>query len=131
MFFDRLRALMRLLYKKFTTKGFNAHPMAYMDGTSQVALPCYLQSRSSLVNSRIGAFTYLSSRAHVSFCEIGKFCGIGPESIVGGLGRHPSRWISSHPVFYSTRGQAGMTFVDNDYFDEFSRTMVGNDVGSA
>ncbi len=46
-----------------------------------------------------------------------------------GAGRHPLDWLSTHPAFYSTRSQAGLSFVDENLYDELSaRTVVGSDV---
>jgi len=45
-------------------------------------------------------------------------------------GRHPvSRYVSTHPAFFSTAKQAGFTFVDQTTFDEAGPGIViGNDV---
>jgi len=46
------------------------------------------------------------------------------------MGAHPSaEFVSSHPLFYSTLGQSsGLVIVDNNLFDEFPETQIGNDV---
>ena len=77
---------------------------------------------------RIGDFSYVAHDSKVSDAEIGKFCCIGPEVLIG-LGLHPSRgFISIHPAFYSTLQQSQITFADRQYFEERQRTLIGNDV---
>lgn len=81
-----------------------------------------------LTNVAIGRKSYVAEAAHIGECEIGAFSSIGPQAIIGGLGSHPTRYLSTHPAFYSTLGQAGHTFAQRNRFEELSRTIIGNDV---
>lgn len=81
-----------------------------------------------LTNVAIGRKSYVAEAAHIGECEIGAFSSIGPQAIIGGLGSHPTRYLSTHPAFYSTLGQAGHTFAESDRFEELSKTVIGNDV---
>jgi len=128
MIFNRIRVLLRIKKLERSIKGFKAHILARIDELSIVGIYCKLYSKSRLYNSKIGDFTYLASEASVANCDVGKFCSIGPQAIVGGLGRHPTDWVSTHPVFYSILGQVNITFADTNYYDELPRTTVGNDV---
>jgi hypothetical protein len=47
---------------------------------------------------------------------------------VGGLGKHPTRWLATHPSFFSTAGQAGYLSFSEVEFDELPWTSVGSDV---
>lgn len=81
-----------------------------------------------LVDVVLGDMSYVSRGARVANATVGRYACIGPEALVG-LGRHPSRgFVSSHPAFYSTRGQAGRTYVDAQLYDEFRPVTIGNDV---
>jgi len=45
------------------------------------------------------------------------------------LGQHPtSKFISTHPVFYSTKKPSLITFSDRDYFIEEKPVRIGSDV---
>ena len=66
--------------------------------------------------------------AKIGSSELGAFCSIGPGARVGGLGSHPVNWISSHPVFYSSKMQVGVTFAKEDKFQEERFTLIGSDV---
>jgi acetyltransferase-like isoleucine patch superfamily enzyme len=87
-----------------------------------------LHGRTTLSNTKLGRFTYVAG-ATISNATIGQFCSIGPNTAIGGFGRHPIDWATTHPVFYSTRKQAGISFVDTDQFDEhIGPVVIGNDV---
>lgn len=117
----------RRLQLRFTIKGF------FADSTTRVHSDCSfgayvcIYGTSWLMNSHIGRFTYVVD-ARISHCDIGQFCSIGPGSMVGGLGKHPTNRISTHPLFYSSFGQVKLKFLNTFPIDELPRTTVGNDV---
>lgn len=79
-------------------------------------------------DSEIGDFSYISAETKIFRTKIGKFCSIGPNCLIG-WGLHPTEnFISTHPAFYSLGGQAGITFVEKNYFDEQKSINIGNDV---
>jgi len=87
-----------------------------------------VESNSMILESCIGSFTYVSVNTWILKGFIGKFCSIGPNCMFG-WGIHPSRnFVSTHPIFYSTKKQAGITFSDIDYLEERKSIKVGNDV---
>ncbi len=76
----------------------------------------------------LGDFSYVAANAGISNATIGKFCCIGP-GVIAGLGTHPShKFVSIHPMFYSTLCQAQITLSDKSYFTEYMDISVGNDV---
>lgn len=111
----------------FSVKGFRASLWSYADKRVKFEGYNRLYGRCILLGASLGLFSYVN-QAIVRNCVIGRFCCIGFEAVVGGLGRHPSRWLSTHPAFYSTIGQSGMSFVDHNYFDELLPVTIGNDV---
>lgn len=82
-----------------------------------------------LRNIKLGDFSYVARNTLIQHATIGKFCSIGPNVSIG-LGSHPSStFVSSHPLFYSTKKQAGgLKIVEHDLFDEYENTTIGNDV---
>lgn len=76
--------------------------------------------------SVIGRFTYIGC-ARVSGADIGAFCSIGPDVIIG-LSEHPTNWLSTHPAFYSVAMQANATFSKEELFQHWKRPKIGNDV---
>jgi len=78
-------------------------------------------------DSKIGSYTYVAKNSHISNTTIGRFCSIGPN-LVCGWGIHPIGFISTHPMFYSTRKQNGMTLAKEDKIEETQPIVIGNDV---
>lgn len=88
-----------------------------------------LYKYSVLKNSTIDDFSYVAKFSYINLTKIGKFCSIG-SNVKSGVGIHPStNFVSSHPIFYSNRGQsAGIIFHTKSIFEEFKPTYIGNDV---
>jgi len=71
-----------------------------------------------VASSFIGLGTYLSERSVIKSTRTGRYCSIG-SNVQTGLGTHPSSgFVSTHPSFFSTRRQAGFTFVTENRFAE-------------
>lgn len=82
----------------------------------------------SVLNSSIGDYSYISDSANLRNVTLGKFCSIGP-SVKIGLGKHPfNEFLSSHPLFYSSRNQIGFSILKESKFIEFEEVEIGNDV---
>lgn len=82
----------------------------------------------SIQRSRIGAYSYVSRNCRLQHCTLGKYVSVGPNCLIG-LGKHPvEAFLSTHPVFYSTRKQNGTTFVSENLFEEFEPIEIGSDV---
>jgi len=76
----------------------------------------------------LGRGSYIGAGSTIR-ASIGRYCSIA--GLVRTVhGRHPvSRYVSTHPAFFSTAKQAGFTFVDQTTFDEAGPGIViGNDV---
>jgi acetyltransferase-like isoleucine patch superfamily enzyme len=95
-----------------------------------------IHNNCDIINTEIGMGTYIGWDANFSNCRIGRFCSIGPFSEVI-YGKHPvKKYVSTHPAFFSTRKQSGITFVKKDIFDEYTyadpeckkSVVIGNDV---
>lgn len=95
-----------------------------------------IYANTTLENSFIGLGSYIGDDSNVKNTEIGRFCSIAPFFKIS-LGTHPSHtFVSTHPVFYSTKKQIGINFTEHQIFDEIiylndkNKTCVkiGNDV---
>jgi len=86
------------------------------------------------IEGEIGDYSYVGSGCRLH-AKIGKFCSIAPNVRVVNA-THPIRWISTSPVFFSTKKQCGYTLVSRDEFDEVLYAdsekrfgcVIGNDV---
>ncbi len=89
---------------------------------------CPVGKDSYVFNTQIGDFTYLSKNVTVMNCVIGKFCSIA-QGVCIGLGDHPSsKFVSTHPAFFSNLKQCGYSFTEESHFKEMGTNTIGNDV---
>lgn len=86
-----------------------------------------IYQRCSLANLRLGRFSFVAEGACVDLTEMGSFCSIGPFLICG-YGEHPSDFVSTNPVFFSTAKQCGVSFADTELFEEKKKITIGHDV---
>lgn len=127
MIYSRILWLFRRNKLQKTLKGFSAGLLSFASNDVVFSEYVKLYGSTTIVNASVGRYTYLVG-SKIGNISIGAFCSVGPGTRLGGLGGHPVHMISSHPVFFSTLKQCGATFSDDDYFDEFKWTIVGNDV---
>lgn len=83
---------------------------------------------NSIFTGSLGRCSYIGANCRIS-ADIGRYCSISSYvKTVGGT--HPvDNWVSTHPAFYSTAKQCGITYVKQDKFDEDTeRVVLGNDV---
>jgi acetyltransferase-like isoleucine patch superfamily enzyme len=78
-------------------------------------------------DSNLGLYTYASPYTMIQSADIGKFCSIGPATIIG-YGEHPIDYISSSPMFYHMGNIFGKTFAEKESFERYKRVTIGNDV---
>ncbi len=94
---------------------------------------CY---HTNICNSSIDYGTYIGTNCAITNAKIGKYCSIanGVKTIVS---THPVKdFVSTHPCFFSTRKQAGFTYVNEQKYDEIKyvipekqiSVLIGNDV---
>ncbi len=82
----------------------------------------------------LGYGSFIGRNTHLNKTKIGRYCSIGEEVRLV-YGTHPTRnFISTHPAFYSKKGQYGFTYVDKNmineikYYNEGELLEIGNDV---
>ena len=99
-----------------------------VEGTVTLGRKVALGPAITLRHSTVGDYWYLGSRCLVAHAEIGKYCSIAPDVVVG-LGSHPlAPFVSTHPAFYLRCEQFGWGLADRDYRSPYKPTKVGNDV---
>jgi len=94
---------------------------------SQISSKASISGPAQINSSEIGDYTYISVNSKILLTTIGKFCSIGPNLFCG-WGVHPTNGLSTSPVFYSIKKQAGITFSKEDKLSENLPIKIGNDV---
>lgn len=136
----KLQKKIKKIIRKLVTKSIpEIHLLDYLHGhgneynllswsnDSTVGENVLLYPLYHISNSTIGDYTYIAQNSFISLTTIGKFCSIGPN-LVCGWGIHPTNGISTHPMFYSTMRQNGMTLSSEDKIEERKPIVIGNDV---
>ncbi|MBY8908365.1 CatB-related O-acetyltransferase [Salinicoccus roseus] len=85
-----------------------------------------ISSRSHVVNSRIKNYSYVGVDCTIVNSEIGKFCSIANNVVIGGA-EHPKSWVSTSPVFHEGKNILKKNFSDHTY-SPTKKTIIMNDV---
>lgn len=107
---------------------------AFIDVNSKFGGRNALLKGVQFYDSEIGYASYISSNTILSNVSIGKYSSIGPNVRII-QGQHPTKkFVSTHPIFYSTQQIIRMSYVTNNLFEEYRMTEngytveIGNDV---
>jgi acetyltransferase-like isoleucine patch superfamily enzyme len=84
---------------------------------------------SRFTNSKLDDFSYIGLFAFINNTQIGKFCSIS-MNFKSGLGTHPTKLMSTSPIFYSKKYALKKTFKFQKevHFKEYEKISIGNDV---
>jgi len=82
---------------------------------------------SIITNSNIDSFTYVSYFCKINNTTIGKFCSIA-RNVKMGLGKHPTTFISTSPIFYSSQNPLKINITNKRLYNDFEPIVIGNDV---
>lgn len=93
---------------------------------SQINKKSKVCSGSHIVNSRIDKYSYIGNFCTIIEVDIGKFCSIADNCIIGGAS-HPLNWVSTSPVFHEGKNIMNKNFSKHKY-ETSRRTIIENDV---
>lgn len=85
----------------------------------------YLRSRLSAV--AIGNYSYIGKETIIHNTQIGKFCSISDQCVIG-LPGHSMKTISSSPLFSGVRNGTKSSWVKKDMLQPPINVVIGNDV---
>ena len=85
-----------------------------------------IESGSLIVNSIIDKYSFCGYDCEIINCEIGSFCSIANNVIIGGA-MHPIEWVSTSPVFYAGRDSIKKKFQHFKRPDD-KKTYIQNDI---
>lgn len=117
---------MRRLRARFPNCVF--YPGAAVDAASVIGDHAVLFRDAAIVESSVGAYTYVQAGTALYNVEVGPFCSIAARVTIG-LGAHPTHMVATSPVFYDNQQPLPRFFTKTQVFREvLPRTTIGADV---
>lgn len=116
-----------LLHQKFRKRNVKFGPGARIGFSSEMEGSNRIGAETTFAG-KLGYASYMGENCHIT-ANIGRFCSIASR-VVTVRGDHPTKkWASTHPAFFSTQEQCGMTLVTKEKFTENKPPItIGNDV---
>ena len=109
---------------------------AYISYNTKFEGQNYIGQGSRVIASELGYASYISRNGYLYNTKVGKYTCIGPDvSVV--CGKHPiGKFVSIHPLFFSKKSAIGLSYVNEQLFDEYNyadekngfSVVIGNDV---
>ena len=93
---------------------------------SQIAKSAKIESGCNIVNIIMGKHSFCGYDCEIVNCEIGYFCSIANNVVIGGP-MHPLNWVSMSPVFYKGRDSVKAKFSTHE-LPAAKKTIIGHDV---
>ncbi|MFS7431281.1 CatB-related O-acetyltransferase [Carnobacterium maltaromaticum] len=116
--------LFKKYIKYFMIKIKNRKKRVFFKGVSNIAIDSFFEG-NNVINKNctlekvfIGYGSYLGVNCNFYKTKIGRFCSISSNvKLING--NHPSsKFVSTHPAFYSVMGQAGFSYTSEQLFKE-------------
>lgn len=100
---------------------------AKMDNKSIISKKARVYSFVQVCGSMIGDYSYVGRHSRIVYADIGKFCSIAGEVLLG-MGTHTLNNLSTSPIFTEIKNGTGYKWADLTEIKPFRRVKVGNDV---
>ena len=129
--FSLLRIYLRTFKNQIIGKGALVGISSILEGKNSIG------EKTSFIGSKIGFASYVSKNSELQNVKIGRYTSIGPDvKTIHGI--HPTKkFVSTHPMFFSTDFHIFPTYTDKPLFNETPdkinpnetyTTEIGNDV---
>lgn len=117
-------------------KGIKVSYGAYVNRSTVFEGANVIHNGSTLSNTFVGYATYVGANSTIPFARIGRYCSVADNVVVVAYTHPSSRFISTHPAFFSLLKQCGFTYVEKQLFQESlcveggegATVLIGNDV---
>ncbi|SFG94419.1 CatB-related O-acetyltransferase [Sporolactobacillus nakayamae] len=125
--------LLHKIHQKYLKWKWRKRAMIYrqavLDRYTSMAGNNKISSGAIVLNTKLGYGSYIGQNSFIKNSTIGNYsCIAGNVSTV--VGNHPSsKFVSIHPAFYSTRQQAGFTYVRQTLFQENNYLDIDKKIG--
>jgi acetyltransferase-like isoleucine patch superfamily enzyme len=123
--------MIKKIIKYFLYKYKYAQSVVYFGATvsrSVLERGTVLFSRAQVIDCEVGAYSYIQSRSIVVNARIGPYCSIASDVTIG-LATHPANFISTNPVFYDNTQPLPESFIATPkHENHLAPTVIGADV---
>ena len=119
-----LKYVLGILYNLFNPA---VSLLVKIDYKSKISRKAKVYSRVQFSNSTVGDYSYVCRGTRVIHADIGKFCSIAGDTIIG-MGTHSLDNISTSPIFTENKNGTRHSWVNISVQNPYSRVTVGNDV---
>ena len=100
----------------------------FYDRQSAISNKSRIQRFVVLRKCTVGDYSYIGYNTNIYHADIGKFCSISKDVCIG-LPSHPSKFISTSPIFVNRINGTGYTWSEQDIFDSVpQKVIITNDV---
>lgn len=118
----------RDLHNKIRFKNVKLEPETSINYKSKISEFVAVSDNCLINNGIIKSYTYIGRDSVIQNAEIGFFCSIANEVLIG-LGAHPLHFISTSPLFYRINNPVKIKLIrENFEFEEYKKIVIGNDV---
>ncbi len=100
---------------------------ALVDNRSKVSKKARVYRGCKVLNSTIGDYSYVGKHSNVVYTDIGKYCSIAGETIVG-MGVHTLNNISTSSIFTEKRNGTRTSWCNVQSVMPYRKITIGNDV---
>lgn len=87
----------------------------------------YVDRFCKMRNVQMGKYSYVGFNSDFNQVQIGNYCSIASDVKIG-LGHHPTEFVSTSPVFYSSQNPFGLQVNKITYDVAPRKTIIENDV---
>jgi acetyltransferase-like isoleucine patch superfamily enzyme len=100
----------------------------FYDRQSAISNKSRIQRFVVLRKCTVADYSYIGYNTNIYHADIGKFCSISKDVCIG-LPSHPSKFISTSPIFVNRINGTGYTWSEQDIFDSVpQKVIITNDV---
>ena len=98
----------------------------FIPTTNTVSNLANIYSSAELYKTSVGDFSYIGRNSIISHTNVGKYCSLGPNLVIG-YGDHPTNLVSTSPVFYQSTTSLHIKPKKDKFFGH-QAVNIGNDV---
>ena len=104
------------------------HESVFIDAGSILGEYSTVFKNVKIIQSSVGSFSYIQEGSSIYRTDVGNFCSIAGNVIIG-YPDHPMSLVSTSPVFYDTTQPLALFLTDNtNNYEHEVRSEIGSDV---